>query len=325
MLHMRALQIDQRRSFRALQIPAPRLDPHDRGRILVRTAFVSICGSDIPYFAGTRRALRYPLPAGARAHECVGQVAESTSDRFRPGDWTVAIPDGDLGLAEFFVAQDWRAVRLSDSRDTSTLIQPLATVMSAADRLGEVESRSVAVVGLGAMGLMFCWLMRRRGARRVVGIDPSRPRSDLALRLGADRTHPMRSVEVVHAARRDPALWDPPEICIEAVGHQMETLNDCIDLVHPYGTVLAYGVPDQPVYPLEFEKFFRKNAALVACVTPDWNAYLAMARDLFAACRDELEALFTHRFPIRQAGEAYAAYERHDPGLIKVLLDASQW
>ena len=45
-------------------------------------------------------------------HECVGQVVESTSDMFRPGDQVVAIPEGDQGLAEFFVAQAAKAVRL---------------------------------------------------------------------------------------------------------------------------------------------------------------------------------------------------------------------
>jgi threonine dehydrogenase-like Zn-dependent dehydrogenase len=198
-------------------------------------------------------------------------------------------------------------------------------VVNAADRLGDVEAKSVAVVGLGSMGILFCWLLRRMGARHIVGIDPCQDRCDLALRLGADEAHPVRSTEVVHAAREGRSAWDAPEICIEAVGHQFETLNDCVDLVRRHGTVVAYGVPDQPVYPLQFETFFRKNAALVACVTPRWDTYLAKARDLFLACRAELEGLFTHRMPIREAEEAFSAFERHDPGLIKVLLDASQW
>ncbi len=46
-----------------------------------------------------------------------------------------------------------------------------------------------------------------------------------------------------------------------------------------YGTVLAFGVPDHPVYAMEYETFFRKNAILMATVTPDWAEYLAKARD----------------------------------------------
>ena len=42
----------------------------------------------------------------------------------------------------------------------------------------------------------------------------------------------------------------------------METLNDCFELVRKRGTVLAFGVPDQHVYAVEYETFFRKNAHL---------------------------------------------------------------
>ncbi len=65
---------------------------------------------------------------------------------------------------------------------------------------------------------------------------------------------------------------------------------------------MAFGVPDQPVYAIEYETFFRKNANLVACVTPDWSEYLATARDIFLSAQSELECLVTHRFPICDGG-----------------------
>jgi threonine dehydrogenase-like Zn-dependent dehydrogenase len=97
-------------------------------------------------------------PPGAPIHECAGQVVESSSDQYRPGDWVIGIPDGDQGLAESFVAQAAKAVRLpSDlvSCDASCLIQPLSTVMHAVDRLGNIQGQSVTVVGLGSIGFLF--------------------------------------------------------------------------------------------------------------------------------------------------------------------------
>jgi threonine dehydrogenase-like Zn-dependent dehydrogenase len=175
------------------------------------------------------------------------------------------------------------------------------------------------------MGLSFCWLLRKRGAGHIVGIDPCTYRCRIAEGLGADATFPTRSIEVVHVARRDAGAWDPPEICIEAVGHQMETLNDCLALVRNQGTVVAFGVPDQPIYAIEFETFFRKNEHLIAAVTPEWGEYLAKARDLYLDSRDELDRLITHRFPIHDAGKAFTLYERHEDGIIKALLNASCW
>jgi S-(hydroxymethyl)glutathione dehydrogenase/alcohol dehydrogenase len=105
----------------------------------------------------------------------------------------------------------------------------------------------------------------------------------------------------------------------------METLNDALELVGKRGTVLAFGVPDHRVYALEYEIFFRKNAILMATVTPDWAAYLPKAQDLFLQNRQELSRLVTHRLPIREAQKAFELYERHEDGIIKALLDARDW
>jgi ferredoxin len=98
----------------------------------------------------------------------------------------------------------------------------------------------------------------------------------------------------------------------------MDTLNDCLALVRKRGTVVAFGVPDHPVYAIEFETFFRKNAHLIAVVTPEWSEYLTQARDLFLAHRDELETLATHRFPIQDAAKAFTLYERHEKASSKL-------
>jgi L-iditol 2-dehydrogenase len=323
---MKALQVLRPRSFSSVDLPIPRLPAGSPERIVVRTGWVSMCGSDIPFFTGGKRWRSYPLAPGAPMHECVGQIVESTSDLFRPGDQVVAIPEGDQGLAEFFVAQAAKAVRLPpDLPDPGAccLIQPLSTVMNGLDRLGDVAGKSVAVVGLGSIGLFFCWLLKQRGAERIVGIDPLAYRCRAAEGLGANRTWAQRSIEVVHAARQNADAWEAPDICVEAVGHQMETLNDCLELVRKRGTVLAFGVPDQHVYAVEFETFFRKNAHLLAVVTPEWSEYLAKARDLYLPNRAELDALITHRFPIRDAEKAFTIYECHEDGILKALLDAA--
>jgi L-iditol 2-dehydrogenase len=325
---MKALQVNSPRKFTQVQTIAPDLKAAGADRILVQPKWVSMCGSDIPFFTGSKRHKAYPLPVGAPIHECVGWVIESTSSLFQPGDRVIAIPEGDQGLSEFFVAQTAKSVKIpTDLEDngTSCFIQPLSTVINAVDRLGTVEGKSVAVIGLGSIGQFFCWMLKKRGATRIVGIDPLEGRCKLVEKLGASEVIPMRSLEVLHNARQNPQGWDAPDICIEAVGHQMDTLNDCLALVRQQGTVLAFGVPDQPVYAIEYETFFRKNAHLVACVTPKWDEYLVKARDVFLASRKELESLITHRLPIREAEKAFTMYERHEDGIIKALLDMSDW
>lgn len=325
---MKALQVVQPRSFTTVEIPMLNLDFNTSGQILVRTAWVSMCGSDIPFFNGSKRYISYPLPWGTHIHECVGQVVDSTSDRFQMGDWVVALPENDQGLAEFFIGQASKGVRLPidiGKKSDCCLIQPLSTVMNAVDRLGDVRGRSVAVVGLGSIGLLFVWLLRKRGAGQIVGIDPITWRCKIAEEVGADKTYPMRSIEVVQLSKQNPYQWEPPDICIEAVGHQTVTINDCFELIQKRGTILAFGVPDQLVYAIEFETFFRKNAHMIAAVTPDWQDYLQQSCELYLKYRDELTPMITHRFPISEAEMAFQLYERHEDGILKAIIDASQW
>ena len=85
----------------------------------------------------------------------------------------LAIPEGDQGLAEYYVAQAGKAIHLPEelaSCDDSCLIQPLSTVLNAVDQLGDIQGKSIAVIGLGSIGLFFCWLLKKRGAGHILGL-----------------------------------------------------------------------------------------------------------------------------------------------------------
>ncbi len=142
---MKTLQLIKPRTFCEEEVPAPDLKSGDGSRILVHTRWVSLCGSDIPFFTGSKRHKSYPLQPGAPVHEAVGQVLASTAPGFSAGDWVVAIPEGDCGLAEYFTAQASKAVLLPPELaglDASCLIQPLSTVMNAVDRLGDFAGKT---------------------------------------------------------------------------------------------------------------------------------------------------------------------------------------
>ncbi len=325
---MKALKIVRPNEFEMVEVDSPRLGPSETNRLIVKPRWIMLCGSDIPAFTGSRRGSAYPMKPGHAAHECMGQVMESMAESFRPGDWILALPTAERGLAEHFVAEAGTAVKLPDKVARTAiccLIQPLATVMNGLDRVGDVRGRTVAVVGLGPIGLLFCWLLRQRGAGKIVGIDPLAHRCRLAESLGADLALPLSSLEAIHAVRQGLPAWAAPDLCVEAVGHQMDTVNDCLELVQNYGTVLAFGVPDRPVYALEYEVFFRKNVSLVAAVTPDWSIYLPKACNLFLLHQAEFEPLVTHQFPVREAARAFRLYARHEDGVVKAVLDAEHW
>jgi threonine dehydrogenase-like Zn-dependent dehydrogenase len=319
---MKALQLVKPRQFQNVEIARPEIGDD---QILVRLQKAVLCGSDIPKFTGMWRGLQYPLPPGMPIHECVGVVAESRSPRFDVGDGVVAVPRGDQGLAEYYVAEAHKAVCIPGSlvqSEASLLIQPLSTVVYALDRLGDVAGRIAVVVGLGPIGLLTTWLLGQYGARRVVGVDPIARRCQAAQRLGASQAFELHSERLLPLIAPGEA-WEPADICVEAVGQQTRTINDCLYLVKRCGRVLALGVPLEPIYPFEFNRFFRQNVHLIASVTPPDETYMVRAAELIERHAQALAFLISHRFTPDQAEKAYTLYETR-AGL-KVLIDGTSW
>jgi len=321
---MKALQLAKPRTFQAVEIARPEIGSD---QILVRLREAVLCGSDIPKFTGLWRGLQYPLPPGMPIHECVGVVTESRSPRFQVGDRVVAVPKGDRGLAECYVADAIKAIVIPEplvDSEAGLLIQPLSTVVYAVDRLGDVTGRTAAVVGLGPIGLLATWLLHQYGAR-VTGIDPFAWRCEAAERLGAERTYELHSERLLSLIA-DEDTWEVPDICVEAVGQQIRTINDCLHLVKHRGQVLALGVPLEPVYPIDYTRFFRGNLDLIASVTPPDETYMVRAADLVGEHREELASLITHRFGLDKVGNAYTLYEMPDADrALKVMIDGTDW
>jgi threonine dehydrogenase-like Zn-dependent dehydrogenase len=321
---MKALQLQKPRQFQAVEIARPEIGSD---QILVRLEGAVLCGSDIPKWTGMWRGLQYPLPPGMPIHECVGTVIESHSPRFQVGDRVVAIPLGDQGLAEYYVANAVKAISITEplcSSEVCLLIQPLSTVVYGLDRLGDVAGRTALVVGLGPIGLLATWLLRQYGAR-VVGVDPIAWRCEAAQRLGAARTIELHSDRLVSLIGHDDT-WEAADICLETVGQQTRTINDCLYLVKRCGLVLALGVPLEPVYPFDYTRFFRQNLQLIGSVTPPDETYMIRAADLVGRHEQELAFLITHRFGMDKVGRAFTLYEtRTADRPLKVMIDGTDW
>jgi threonine dehydrogenase-like Zn-dependent dehydrogenase len=322
---MKALQLVKPRQFQTVEIARPEIGDD---QILVRLEKAVLCGSDIPKFTGMWRGLHYPLPPGMPIHECVGAVVYSHSPRFQVGDWVVAVPKGDQGLAEYYVTDAIKAIAIPEpliDSEASLLIQPLSTVVYALDRLGDIAGYTAVVVGLGPIGLLATWLLNRLGVSKIIGVDPIAWRCEAACRLGAARTFELHSERLLSLVAQDDT-WEAADICVEAVGQQTRTINDCLYLVKRCGQVLALGVPLEPIYPFDYTRFFRQNLHLIASVTPPDETYMVRAAELIGRYEQELAFLITHRFTPDKVAEAFTLYETRAGGHpLKVLIDGTSW
>lgn len=281
--------------------------------VRVRLELAGICGSDKPGFVWGKDK-DGNSPAGFPAHECIGTVLEAPGHPDLVGQRVIAIPNHDAGLREEFCAAVSKTyiLRYQLPDTTAILAQPLATVLAAIDRLGDIRRASACVLGLGPIGLMFGYVLRERGAGSLVGYD-RQDRSGAPFSSSFDRT----TTELESDAAFD--------IVVDAVGHDQELVNFAISKTTHSGTMLAFGVPDDDIYALNYKAFFRKCLAMIANVQPDWQTYLPLAEE-FIAAHPDLGKLVTHVFDVAEAQSAFeTAFLLEDPARGKVLISAGSW
>ncbi|HYB83414.1 MAG TPA: alcohol dehydrogenase catalytic domain-containing protein, partial [Mycobacterium sp.] len=163
------------------------------GQVLLRFLAAGVCGSDMPAFRGARGRLPGDDgPSGAEKdgfpiHEVVGEVIASRHHNHRPGDRVVGWASGFDGMMERVIS-DGDGLAPYDPALTPARavgLQPLACVLYAFEQLPDLAGRHVAIIGQGSIGLLFSYVAKAAGARRVTGIDPVDRRS-LATTFGVD-------------------------------------------------------------------------------------------------------------------------------------------
>lgn len=285
----------------------------DVEEIEVELLAAGICGTDIQNF-NQGPAAADTLP-GFPIHECVGVVCRDPH-RVLEGQLVVAIPKEHSGLKGKYVSRrdhchklgrDWLGSR--DQLAIATLVQPLATVLFASDRCGDIQGKTVVIVGTGPIGLLFGLVARARGARQVIGVDPRFAVGNVNT-FGFDAIVAEESVLPVSSF----------DLCIEAVGGQDATLATALRLCCRDGRILAFGVPSSTHYQLPFLEFFSKRLTLIAAVRPEWSHYLPIAEEFIRHQYDAVSALVSHILPIGRAQEGFDLVASSAPARRKVVL-----
>ncbi len=302
---MFAAQIVAPRLTRLIDVDEPSLK--GEGQVKIKMERGCLCGSDSPLFdydlnkivddsqrdPAKQAAIPfvdydkdpYPMRVGQSIHECLGTVVESTSPRFKEGDFVLALPSAHDGLVEYMVADADRAIHLPKdavSKEEILMTQPLGTVVWACQKLGNLIDQDIVVMGQGPMGLLFTHMLANLGARTVIALDKLDNRLEVATRMHATHTINVDQVDAVEAIREITG-GKMADTCIEVVGHQMATINTCMNFVRRLGTILCFGVPDFLNYQgFAYQQFFRENLSLISSVGPDVVPNFSLARDLIA-------------------------------------------
>jgi len=301
------------------------------GQVRVRTAYSGIsAGTEMLAYRGQLDpemavdeaigalggTFRYPFQYG---YSCVGRVEESRAD----------IPVGALVFAfhphqNCFVVDADQVIALPeiDAR-TATLYPFVETALQVTLDAGAVLGQTVVVVGLGVVGVLTGLLVQRDGAT-VIGLESQRERRAVAVSLGLTAVAP----DDAHGALATAGRPDGVGLVIEASGNP-DALAPALDLLDHEGTVLVaswYGRGDA-VLPLG-GRFHRRRLTIRSTQVSTIPAHLSatwdhgrrqrVAVELMATL--PLDVLATHTFPFADAGDALAAIDAGEAGLLHVAL-----
>lgn len=323
------------KDIRTETVPDPVLEPHG---VIIKVKACGICGSDLHVYKRDEQGTIF-------GHEFSGDVV-SVGDQVKgiaPGMRVTAVgfrPCGKcfwcsqgkghrcsnmalLGyqfpgaMAEYvhipFAALGRTVFPLPEelSYEEAASVEPLSISYFSVNRAQPKPDESVAVLGLGVIGLYAIQVLKSFGVTRILASGRRAARLRAATECGAD--------VVIDAASQDPtaAVMDATanmgvNTVVECAGQQA-TFDQAVAMARGGGKILLVGIYEQPLTwdPLPA---ISKNLSLIGCLGGNFPASIELLRSGKVSARP----LITHRFTLDQAAEAFRA-QLQDPGAIKVM------
>jgi 2-desacetyl-2-hydroxyethyl bacteriochlorophyllide A dehydrogenase len=330
------------------------LAPLGPGDALVRFVLSGVCGSDVHAAHGRHPWVPRPYRPGHELVGIVEELGSAAGDgagssaggaRVRVGDRVAVEPihacgdckycrDGRYnlcatmaffgcttplgGMADRFVLPAKLLIPLPAglSDEEAALVEPLSTPVHAVNLAGgDLQGRTVAILGAGTIGLLVLAVVKARGAAKVVVTDPLPTKRSLALELGADEVFDATDPGVVAAVRA--SLGTSADIVFDCVAVQA-TMDQAIAMAIKGGTVVVVGVPSRPVtVPLpEIQDLQIRIQGSATYVRSDIETAIGM----LAAHAVPADRIVTAAYPLSRAGEAFAAAS--DGSNVKVIVRA---
>lgn len=337
---MRQVRVHGPGDVRLDDVPDPDPGPRDA---LVKVAACGICGSDLSYIRLGGMAGPGPEPL-CLGHEMAGTVewvgpevtGAQVGDRVvvQPGSEDAGRIGGGApmgGLTPLLLVPQadrfLHAVHDDLPLDVAAFAEPLAVGMHAADQADVRPGDGVAVFGCGPIGLAAIATLVDRGHEKVVAIEPSATRRELALGLGAqaalDPTATDVWGELAELHGTSPFLFGPTPATaafIEASGVD-RVITDVIDHAAVGARLSVVALHYAPV-PTSFLLVLMKELTLRGSM--EYPPRFADSIDLLA--RRDLAPLLTHRFALDDIDAALGTLEgSKDCGKVLVTVDPSQF
>lgn len=341
---MQAAVMHSPRQIRIETVPVPDIAPDE---VLIKVMAVGICGSDLHYYTHGRigkYVVEKPIILG---HECSGDVAAVGADvtGFKVGDRVAVEPGVTCGRCEackegrynlcpdvqflatppvdgafvqyIKIRQDF-VFRIPDSLsyEEAALIEPFSVGIHAAARSKLTPGSTIAIMGMGPVGLMAVVAAKAYGAAEIIVTDLEPLRLDAAKKLGADHVINVAEQDALEEIQR---LTDGRgvDVAWETAGNP-KALQTALGSLRRGGKLAVVGLPAQDEIPLNVP-FIADNEVDIYGIFRYANTYPKGIRFLESGIADVM-TLVTDRYSLQDTQEAMERALNHKSECLKVVV-----
>ena len=326
---MKAYVLHDINDLRYEEVDKPSIEEHE---VLVEVKAAGICGSDIPriFYTGT---YSYPLIPGHEFSGMVTAVGKSVSAEWmnqrvgvfplipcyscgpcRKRQYEMCRQYSYLGsrrngaFAEYVAVPEKNLIRLPENVDyaEAAMMEPMSVAVHAMRKIAPSESESIAICGLGTIGLFLLMFLLESGKKNILAIGNKEFQKKTAMKMGLpeecycdSRT---QNVDEWLLKRTNSAGVD---VFFECVGKN-ETLKQSVRLTGAAGRIMLVGNPasDMKLEKELYWKILRNQLTLMGT----WNSsFTHVQEDDWHYVLERLEnhrikpaELITHRFPLEE-------------------------
>lgn len=340
---MRVLRLHKPYDLRFHDEPIPEIGPDE---VLVRVASVGICASDVHYYREGRigdQVVESPLVLG---HEFSGTIARVGADvkalaegarvavepskpckecsickegwfNICPNVQFLGTPPIDGSLREYLAWPAELCVHVGDdvSFDEAAMIEPLAVGVYAVDLAEMAGGETVAILGVGAIGLSVLQAARIACAGRIIVSEPIAERRELAAKLGADVV--IDPVAVDSTAEIMQITNGGAEIVFECAG-MPDAVWQTVQIVRPKARVVVVGIPEEDEYRFCASPS-RRREVNVQFVRRSLNS-AERGVELVERNLIDVASYATHRFPFDKAEHAIKLAMGKTDGVLRAVV-----
>lgn len=323
------------------EIPTPSAKA---GEVLVRVKSCAVCGSDIRIFHSGNERVKPPQTLG---HEIAGMVVEVGSNvkKFKEGDRVAIgadVPCGQCsfceagignncqinyaigyqfpgGFAEYMLLNETivnygPVHKLPEhlSFNEGALAEPLACVLNALELTPVKLNDVVVIIGAGPIGMMICLVAKAMGASKVILINRSMPRLEIAKKLAvADKYICSKDQNEVEAVLKETAGLGADVIFTSCPAPEAQV--SAVNMAKNRARINFFGgLPkDKSIVPINTNLIHYKEL-FVTGAHGSMPIHHSKALDLIASGTISVKQFITHQFPLDEIKKAFATAENHE-------------